>query len=142
MMHFYILNGPNLNLLGKREPEIYGHLTFEDYFEKLKKKYSELQLSYYQSNHEGDLIDKLQEIGFSCDGIIINPGAYTHTSIALADTIKAITAPVVEVHISDIYKREKFRHHSYIKPCAVGSIVGKGLDGYDMAIDFLIGSTD
>lgn len=133
-----ILNGPNLNLLGIREPEIYGHLSFEDYYLKLKEKYPDVSLSYYQSNHEGALIDKLQEIGFEIDGIVFNPGGYTHTSIALADTISAITTPVVEVHISNIYEREPFRHHSYIKSVAQNSIVGKGIDGYDLAIDYLI----
>lgn len=133
-----ILNGPNLNLLGRREPEIYGHQTFEDFFSHLKVRYSDVDLMYFQSNHEGDLIDKLQEVGFEIDGIVFNPGGYTHTSIALADTVSAIPAPVVEVHISNIYKREAFRHHSYIKPVAVTSIVGEGLNGYDLAIQYLL----
>lgn len=137
-MQYLILNGPNLNLLGKREPEIYGSQTFLDYFSDLTPRYSDHQLEYYQSNHEGDLIDKIQETGFSLDGIIFNPGGYTHTSVALADTVSAVTSPVVEVHISNIYARETFRHHSYIKPVAVHSIVGQGLDGYRQALDYLL----
>ena len=137
-MQFLILNGPNLNLLGKREPEIYGSQTFSDYFADLSPSYPDHQLEYYQSNHEGDLIDKIQELGFTVDGIIFNPGGYTHTSVALADTVSAVTSPVVEVHISNIYERETFRHHSYIKPVAVHSIVGQGLDGYRQALDYLI----
>lgn len=140
-MQILILNGPNLNLLGVREPEIYGSMTFEDYFDQLKDRYPDINLQYYQSNHEGDLIDKLQEVGFQYDGIIFNPAGFTHTSIALADTVKAITTPVVEVHISDIYKREKFRHHSYIKLYAYHSIVGQGLNGYDQAIEVLLAKT-
>ena len=137
-MQFLILNGPNLNLLGKREPEIYGSQTFLDYFADLSPSCPDHQLEYYQSNHEGDLIDKIQELGFTVDGIIFNPGGYTHTSVALADTVSAVTSPVVEVHISNIYERETFRHHSYIKPVAVHSIVGQGLDGYRQALDYLI----
>lgn len=133
----WIINGPNLNLLGKREPEIYGTLSFESYFETLKAKFTHLELSYFQSNHEGLLLDKLHEIGFDPIGIVFNPGAYTHTSIALADAIAAITAPVVELHISNIYARETFRHHSYLKPYCVKSIIGKGMDGYEEAINYL-----
>ena len=133
-----ILNGPNLNLLGRREPEIYGRQTFEDYFEHLKVRFPNVGLEYYQSNHEGDLIDKLQEVGFEFDGIVFNPGGYTHTSVALADTISAITSPVIEVHISNIYEREKFRHHSYVKAVALDSFVGLGLDGYRKAIERLL----
>lgn len=136
-MVIQIINGPNLNLLGKREPEIYGHQTFEEYFEELVAKYPQHTLSYYQSNHEGALIDKLQEVGFSADGVVINPGGYTHTSIALADCVAAITTPVIEVHISNIYEREEFRHHSYIKANCKASIVGKGIDGYRQAIDLI-----
>jgi len=139
-MHFLILNGPNLNLLGKREPEIYGSQTFLDYLSELLPQFEEHQIDYYQSNHEGNLIDKLQEVGFNIDGIIMNPGGYTHTSVALADTVSAITAPVVEVHISNIYQRESYRHHSYIKSVAAHSIVGEGLDGYRQAIAYLIKS--
>lgn len=140
MSHILILNGPNLNLLGKREPEVYGNVTFLDYLGDLKLKYPNVQLDYYQSNHEGALIDKLQDVGFEIDGIVFNPGGYTHTSVALTDTVKAITSPVVEVHISNIYEREEFRHHSYIKPNAAHSIIGEGLKGYDLAIDFLLKS--
>ena len=139
-MQLLILNGPNLNLLGKREPEIYGSKTFLDYLEELKPQFSDHNIDYFQSNHEGDLIDKLQELGFSIDGIIFNPGGYTHTSVALSDAVSAITTPVVEVHISNIYEREAFRHHSYIKAVAELSIVGEGLDGYRQAIDHFINS--
>lgn len=137
-MKILILNGPNLNLLGVREPEIYGSRSFDDYFEHLKSRFPGVSLEYYQSNHEGHLIDKLQSVGFSYDGIVFNPAGYTHTSVALADTVKAITTPVIEVHISDIYQREAFRHHSYVKLYALQSIVGEGLDGYDQAINILI----
>ena len=140
MSKILILNGPNLNLLGKREPEVYGSVTFLDYLDTLRAKYPQVSIDYYQSNHEGDLIDKLQEVGFEIDGIVFNPGGYTHTSVALTDTVKAITSPVVEVHISNIYEREAFRHHSYIKPNAVHSIIGEGLSGYDRAIDYLLKS--
>lgn len=140
MSKILILNGPNLNLLGKREPEVYGNVTFLDYLEQLRSKYIDVELDYFQSNHEGALIDKLQDVGFDIDGIVFNPGGYTHTSVALTDTVKAITSPVVEVHISNIYERESFRHHSYIKPNAVYSIIGEGLAGYDKAIDFLLKS--
>lgn len=137
-MKILIINGPNLNLLGKREPEIYGSKSFTDYFIELTEQFGNVKMEYFQSNHEGDLIDKLQEVGFTYDGIVFNPGGYTHSSIALADTVSAITTPVVEVHISNIYQREVFRHHSYIKTVALKSIVGKGLSGYDEAINYLI----
>ncbi len=137
-MKILILNGPNLNLLGRREPEIYGSQSFEAYFDILETKYSDQQLYYFQSNHEGKLIDKLHEVGFLWDGIVFNAGGYTHTSIALADAVAAIKTPVTEVHISNIYEREPFRHHSYLKNVCVESIVGQGLKGYDMCIDFLI----
>ena len=136
-MHILIINGPNLNLLGTREPEIYGSQTFEDYLTTIQNRFSNHRIDYFQSNHEGSIIDKLQEVGFEVDGIVLNPAAYTHTSIAIADTVKAITAPVIEVHISDVYSREKFRHHSYIKDVALYSIVGEGLKGYDLAIEVL-----
>ncbi len=136
-MDIWIINGPNLNLLGVREPEIYGHRGFEDYYEELKKGYPEDTLHYFQSNVEGELIDKLQEIGFSCDGIVLNAGAYTHTSVALADAIAALQAPVVEVHISNTAKREKFRHHSFITPVSKGVIAGFGLNSYRLAIEAL-----
>ena len=132
-----IINGPNLNLLGKREPEIYGNLTFEQYFKTLKIQFSNVELFYFQSNHEGDLLDKIHEIGFSFDGIIINAGAYTHTSIAIADALSAIKIPAVEVHISNIHAREAFRHRSFLAAKCVGSIVGLGLKGYALAIEFL-----
>lgn len=137
-MKILILNGPNLNLLGKREPEIYGTQTFEDYFEELKVSFAEVSLEYFQSNHEGALIDKIHEVGFSYDGIIFNAGGYTHTSVALADAISGVTAPVVEVHISDISKREKFRHHSYLTPVCVSHFIGLGLKGYDLGVEDII----
>lgn len=137
-MKIIIINGPNLNLLGKREPEIYGNQTFEDYFEVLKSKFPLIDLTYFQSNHEGLLLDKIQEVGFHYDAIILNAAAYTHTSIALHDCIKAITTPVIEVHISNIEERESFRKHSYITPVAQKLIMGHGLKGYEMAIDWII----
>ncbi|MFV0531537.1 MAG: type II 3-dehydroquinate dehydratase [Flavobacteriales bacterium] len=137
-MKIIIINGPNLNLLGKREPEMYGNQSFENYLEELKSKFPYLDLIYFQSNHEGDLIDKIQETGFHYDAIILNAGAYTHTSIALHDCIKAITTPVIEVHISNIEEREYFRKHSYITPVAQHLIMGHGLNGYEMAIRFII----
>lgn len=133
-MKISIINGPNLNLLGKREPEVYGSQTFEDYFETLKEKYPQIELSYYQSNIEGELIDRIQELGFSNDGIILNAGAYTHTSIGIGDAIKAIITPVIEVHISNTFSRESFRHQSYISGNAKGVILGFGLKSYDLAI--------
>lgn len=133
-MKIAILNGPNLNLLGKREPKIYGSQTFEDYFEILKNKFPQLDLIYYQSNIEGELIGKIQELGFSYDGIILNAGAYTHTSVGIGDAIKAVTTPVIEVHISNTYARESFRHQSYISGNAKGVILGFGLKSYDLAI--------
>lgn len=133
-MKLIIINGPNLNLLGKREPEVYGNQTFEDYFVELRSQFEEVQLSYFQSNTEGELIDKLHEVGFSYDGIILNAAAYTHTSVGLADAIKAIETEVVEVHISNTHKREAFRHKSFISPVAKGVILGFGLKSYDLAI--------
>ncbi|MBT8222243.1 MAG: type II 3-dehydroquinate dehydratase [Eudoraea sp.] len=133
-MKLIIINGPNLNLLGKREPEIYGQRGFEDYFEELKAKFPEAELEYFQSNIEGELIDKIQEVGFSYDGIILNAAAYTHTSVGLGDAVKAIETPVVEVHISNTHQREEFRHVSYISPGAKGVILGFGLKSYDLAI--------
>ena len=140
-MKVIIINGPNLNLLGKREPEIYGHQSFEDYFKMLVEKYPQIKLEYFQSNHEGHLIDKLHEVGFSYDGVILNGGAFTHTSIAIADAIGAISTPVVEVHISNIHAREAFRHHSYFSANCRGSIVGLGLKGYDLALQALTQTT-
>ncbi len=138
MKQLIIINGPNLNLLGKREPEIYGSQTFEDYLEVLKSKYDNVNLEYFQSNIEGELIDKLQEVGFSCDGIILNAAAYTHTSVGIGDAVKAIETPVVEVHISNTFSREEFRHQSYISPNAKGVILGFGLKSYDLAIESFI----
>jgi 3-dehydroquinate dehydratase-2 len=138
MKRILILNGPNLNLLGKREPEIYGSQTFEDYFEELKKVFPETELHYFQSNHEGKLLDKIHEVGFDFDGIVLNAGAFTHTSVALGDALSGITTPVIEVHISNVHKREAFRHHSYLSAKAAGVIVGLGLKGYALAIRALI----
>jgi 3-dehydroquinate dehydratase II len=135
-MDIIIINGPNLNLLGKREPDIYGHKTFEQYFDELKALFPEVNLHYYQSNIEGELINKLHEVGFSYDGIIVNLAGYTHTSIALADAISAIKTPVVEVHISNIHAREAFRHVTYTGAKSVGIISGLGLRGYEMAIRY------
>lgn len=129
-----IINGPNLNLLGKREPEVYGSTTFEEYFSQLQMKFKDVQLTYFQSNIEGELIDKIQEAGFSYDGIILNAAAYTHTSVGLGDALKAISTPVVEVHISNTFAREDFRHISYISAGAKGVILGFGLKSYELAI--------
>ena len=129
-----IINGPNLNLLGKREPEVYGSETFEDYLEKLKSKFGDIQLDYFQSNIEGELIGKLQEVGFLYDGVILNAASYTHTSVGIGDAVKAIHSPVVEVHISNTFKREDFRHVSYISTGAKGVVLGFGLQSYDLAI--------
>lgn len=134
-MHFVIINGPNLNLLGQREKDIYGSQTFESYFEQLKAVFPEHRIDYYQSNVEGELINFIQSVGFSADGILLNAGGYTHTSVAIGDAVKAITTPVVEVHISNIYARESFRHTSFISPNAKGCIIGMGLNGYHLAIE-------
>jgi 3-dehydroquinate dehydratase-2 len=133
-MKIAIINGPNLNLLGKREPEVYGNQTFEGYLTGLELKFPEIEFIYFQSNIEGELIDKIQEFGFSYDGIILNAGAYTHTSIGIGDAVKAITSPVVEVHISNTFSRENFRHQSYISGNAKGVILGFGLKSYELAI--------
>lgn len=138
MKRILVLNGPNLNLLGKREPEIYGNRTFEAYFEELKSIFSDTELHYFQSNHEGELLDKIHEVGFNFDGIVLNAGAFTHTSVALGDALGGITTPVIEVHISNVHKRESFRHHSYLSAKAAGVIVGLGLKGYELAIRALI----
>ncbi len=137
-MKILILNGPNINLLGKREPGIYGNRGFTDYFEELCAKYPAVTFSYYQSNIEGELINKIHEVGFDWDGIILNAGAYTHTSIALQDAIKAVTVPVVEVHISNVHKREEFRHKSMISCACVGVICGFGLDSYRLGVEALL----
>lgn len=139
-MKILIINGPNLNLLGVREKGIYGNQSFENYLEVLRKAYPQLALSYFQSNIEGELINKLHENGFSADGIILNAGGYTHTSVALADAVSAITTSVVEVHISNIYAREAFRHHSYLSSRCAGVICGFGMDGYRLAVEYFIKS--
>jgi 3-dehydroquinate dehydratase-2 len=136
-MTILIINGPNLNLLGKREPGIYGGEDFESYFQKITREFPQLNLLYFQSNVEGEIINKLHEVGFSADGIVLNAGAYTHTSVAIHDAISAIKTPVVEVHISNVYAREEFRHKSLITSKCAGMITGFGLRGYKMAIDFL-----
>jgi 3-dehydroquinate dehydratase-2 len=141
-MKIQIINGPNLNLLGIREKSIYGSSDFDSYFNELKQQYPAHRLGYYQSNTEGELINKLHEIGFSYDGIIMNAGAYTHTSIAIADAIAAINTPVIEVHISNVYKREAFRHHSMLAANCTGIIAGFGLNSYRLALDSLIYSTE
>lgn len=133
-MRIIIINGPNLNLLGKREPDVYGNQNFEDYFVQLQQNYPEIELTYYQSNIEGEIIDKIQEVGFIFDGIILNAAAYTHTSIGIGDAVKAINSPVIEVHISNTFSRETFRHQSYISPNAKGVIVGFGLKSYELAL--------
>lgn len=138
MSSIVIINGPNLNLLGVREKSIYGDRDFPSYFEQLRNQYPEIILSYFQSNHEGTIIDKIHEVGFSVNGIVLNAGAYTHTSLAIADAIAAVTAPVVEVHISNVYAREQFRHHSYLAPNCKGVICGFGLDGYRLAVESLL----
>ena len=138
MKHIIIVNGPNLNLLGKREPEIYGNCSFEDYLETLKKDFAEVQIDYYQSNVEGEIINKLHEVGFSYDGIILNAGGYSHTSVAIHDAIAAITTPVIEVHISNIYAREEYRRHSLLSDACKGVICGLGLNGYRFAMEAII----
>ncbi|WP_262249473.1 type II 3-dehydroquinate dehydratase [Parapedobacter soli] len=138
MSRIIIINGPNLNLLGVREKGIYGAERFEDYFERLKTQYNGVELSYFQSNHEGAIIDKIHEVGFSADGIVLNAGAFTHTSLAIADAIAAVTTPVVEVHISNVYAREPFRHHSYLAKNCKGVICGFGLEGYRLAVASLL----
>ncbi len=137
-MRILILNGPNLNLLGLREPEIYGNQSFESFLEVLKAQFPEIEFSYYQSNIEGELIDSLHQFGFEVQGVVFNPGGYTHTSVALRDAISAISAPVIEVHISNVYAREHFRHQSLIAPVCKGSISGLGVYGYEAACRFLI----
>ena len=134
-MKVIIINGPNLNLLGKREQLMYGNISFDDYLLKLNKEFLNFNIDYFQSNVEGELIDKIHEVGFSYDGIVINAGAYTHTSVALRDAIASIESPVIEVHISNTHQREEFRHHSYISPVCKGIILGFGLDSYRLAIE-------
>lgn len=141
-MKIQIVNGPNLNLLGIREPGIYGSDSFESYLPKLKALYPDMEIEYYQSNVEGELINKIQEVGFSADGIVLNAGAYTHTSIALHDCIRAIKSPVIEVHISNVHQREEFRHHSFISAACKGVICGFGLDSYRLAVEAIVRSED
>jgi 3-dehydroquinate dehydratase-2 len=135
-MQIAIINGPNLNLLGKRETNIYGNEDFDGFYAQLKSQYIQLELSYYQSNSEGQIVSKIQELGFEVDGIILNPAAYSHTSIAIRDAISSIKVPVLEVHISNIYAREAFRNHSHISAVSVGVISGLGLKGYNLALDY------
>ena len=135
MKKIQIINGPNLNLLGKREPTVYGNRSFEDYLDTLRARYPQCEIAYYQSNVEGELINKIHEVGFSYDGIVLNAGAYTHTSIALHDAIKAVTTPVVEVHISNVHARESFRHVSMLSAACKGVILGFGLDSYRLAVE-------
>ena len=137
-MNIHIINGPNLNLLGKREIDIYGNMSFENYLLELKESFPNINLTYFQSNIEGKLINEIQRVGFEVDGIVFNPAGYSHTSIAIGDAVAAITAPLIEVHISNIYSREEFRKHSYVSAKAVGVITGLGLNGYKLAIDFLL----
>ncbi len=137
-MRIQIINGPNINLLGKREPSIYGAVSFEDYLVTLRALYPDVQIDYYQSNIEGEMINKIHEIGFSYDGIVLNAGAYTHTSIALQDAIRAVTTPVIEVHISNVHTREEFRHKSMISCACMGVIGGFGLDSYRLAMEALL----
>lgn len=140
-MNIIIINGPNLNLLGKREPDIYGNVTFEQYFQQLIDAFPDHAFTYFQSNSEGELVGKIHEVGFEVEGIILNAGAYTHTSIAIADAIAAVESPVIEVHISNVHARESFRHHSYISAVAEGVIIGLGLAGYRLAIEYFTQNT-
>lgn len=133
-MKITIINGPNLNLLGKREPEVYGNRSFTDYLQALAQRFPQIELDYFQSNIEGELIDHIQQSGFSCDGIILNAAAYTHTSVGIGDAVRAIPAPVIEVHISNTFSREEFRHQSFVSPHAKGVVIGFGLDGYALAL--------
>ena len=140
-MKISIINGPNLNLLGKREPSVYGTQTFEAYYEGLKTSFPEVQFDYFQSNIEGELINRLHEVGFTADAILLNAGAYTHTSVAIGDAIKGINSPVVEIHISNTFAREDFRHTSFITPAAKGLIIGFGMDSYRLGVESIVGRT-
>ena len=137
-MKIAIINGPNLNLLGKREPNVYGNMSFEEFFEQLKKKFPQINFSYFQSNVEGELINELQRVGIDQDGVIFNPGGYTHTSVAIGDAVAAIKTPVIEVHISNVHAREDFRKLSHVSGKAVGSIIGLGLKGYELAVEYFL----
>lgn len=138
-MKIQIINGPNLNLLGKREPEKYGNLSFEKWLEFLRSTYKDVEFDYFQSNVEGEIINKIHESGFTCDGIIMNPGGYTHTSVSIADAVASVKSPVIEVHITNIAAREEFRHISLVGRYCAGSILGLGLDGYRLAVEAIIG---
>lgn len=138
MKKIEIINGPNLNLLGRREPGVYGSRSFDEYYDALRQRYPDVQFDYFQSNCEGELIDRLHAIGFTADGIVLNAGAYTHTSVALHDAIRAITTPVIEVHISNVHQREEFRHHSFISAACRGVICGFGLESYRLAVEGLL----
>jgi 3-dehydroquinate dehydratase-2 len=138
-MNIHIINGPNLNLLGKREVDIYGNMSFDNYLAVLKEAFPNINLTYFQSNVEGELINEIQRVGFTVDGIILNPAGYSHTSVAIGDAVAAITSPLIEVHISNIYSREEFRKNSYVSAKAVGVITGLGLNGYKLAIDWFLG---
>ena len=138
MKKILILNGPNLNLLGKREPDVYGKVTFEEFYQDLVIRHHDVDLAYYQSNVEGELINKLHEVGFEYDGIIFNAGGYTHTSVAIADAVAAITTPVIEVHISNVHAREEYRHQSLIAKNCVGVITGLGIQGYELALEYFL----
>ena len=141
-MKISIINGPNLNLLGTREPTVYGDKTFEDYYNTLQMKFPQVQFDYFQSNVEGEIINRLHEVGFSSDAVLLNAGAYTHTSVAIGDAIKAINSPVIEIHISNTFAREDFRHTSYITPVAKGLIIGFGLDSYRLGIESVLGGNN
>ncbi|HZI53721.1 MAG TPA: type II 3-dehydroquinate dehydratase [Chitinophagaceae bacterium] len=141
MIKIAIINGPNLNLVGRREPGIYGKQSFDDFFEELKATYSNVSFSFYQTNIEGELVNELQRVGFDYDGIILNPGGYTHTSVAIGDAIAAIKAPVIEVHISNVHAREEFRRLSHVSGKSAGSIIGLGLKGYQLALEYLLSIT-
>ncbi len=138
MKHIEIINGPNLNLTGRREPEIYGSVTMEQYLDELRHSFPEVQIGYYQSNVEGEIINRIHEVGFSADGIIINAGGYSHTSVAIHDAIAAVPAPAIEVHISNIFAREEYRHHSLLTSACRGIICGLGLNGYELAVNALL----
>lgn len=137
-MKIAIINGPNLNLLGKREPSVYGHESFEDFLSTLRTNHPAVTIHYYQSNVEGELINEIQRVGFDFDGIILNPGGYTHTSVAIGDAVAAIQTPVIEVHISNVHAREEFRRHSFVSPKAAGTIAGLGLQGYELALEWFL----
>lgn len=139
MKKIEIINGPNLNLTGIREPEVYGSTTMEEYLAELRKQFPEVEIGYYQSNVEGELIDRIQQVGFGVDGLIVNMGGYSHTSVALRDALLAVTAPAVEVHLSNIFSREEYRHHSFITSACLGMVCGLGLKGYEMALSALVG---